>query len=86
LKSTAPGPPFSVKARVEIEAIVIPELDGGFSVVVPALPGCFAEGDTVEEIQANIIEAAESWLETVHARNAEQAMKDAIEGSLSLVS
>ncbi len=40
------------------------EQDGGFSVSVPALPGCFSEGDTFEEAMNNIEEAIALYLET----------------------
>ena len=33
------------------------EQDGGFSVSVPTLPGCFSQGDTFEEALKNIREA-----------------------------
>ncbi|MBI4137767.1 MAG: type II toxin-antitoxin system HicB family antitoxin [Candidatus Sungbacteria bacterium] len=36
---------------------------GGFTVTIPALPGCISEGDTFEEALKNIGEAAELWLE-----------------------
>ncbi len=37
---------------------VIPEEDGkGYYVVVPALPGCFSQGRTVEEAMKNAKEA-----------------------------
>jgi predicted RNase H-like HicB family nuclease len=36
---------------------------GGYSVAVPALPGCFSEGDTREEALANIREAIECYLD-----------------------
>jgi len=39
------------------------EQDGGFSAMVPSLPGCFSEGDTLEEAQKNIQEAIELYLE-----------------------
>ncbi len=40
------------------------EEDGGFSVSVPALPGCFSQGDTFEEALANIEEAIALYIET----------------------
>lgn len=33
------------------------EPDGGFSVSVPTLPGCFSQGDTFEKALENIREA-----------------------------
>ena len=41
--------------------IALPEPDGGVPVVIPAL-GCATQGDTIEEAQANAVEAAEGWL------------------------
>jgi len=39
-----------------------PAPEGGFWAEVPALPGCFSQGDTLEEITANVREAMESHL------------------------
>ena len=39
------------------------EKDGGYSVSVPSLPGCFSQGDTFEEASKNIQEAIELYLE-----------------------
>lgn len=36
--------------------------DGGFTVIVPSLPGCISEGDTFEESKANIEEAITAYL------------------------
>ena len=45
--------------------IVFHETDeGGYWAEIPAMPGCITEGDTLEETQANIREAAEVWLAT----------------------
>lgn len=45
--------------------IVFHEADeGGYWVEIPAFPGCVSEGDTFEEAKANILEAAEGWLQT----------------------
>ena len=37
--------------------VVEPEETGGFSVSVPALPGCFSQGDTLDECRENAAEA-----------------------------
>jgi len=49
----------------EFYAIFEQEEDGGFSVSVPALPGCFSQGDTFEEAMRNIEEAIALYLETM---------------------
>lgn len=36
--------------------------EGGYWVEVPALPGCFSQGETVEEALENVREAIESHL------------------------
>ena len=45
-----------------IKAIVREEEEGGYWAEVPALPGCFTQGDTLEELESNIQEAVEAWL------------------------
>ena len=41
----------------------------GFSVSIPALPGCYSQGDTVEEARANITDALVGYLESIAARH-----------------
>lgn len=49
--------------------ILIPEEEGGYSVEVPALPGCYTQGDTREEAVSMAKEAIELYLESCHAHN-----------------
>lgn len=47
-------------------AVVIHEdPDGGFWGDVPALPGCYSQGETVDELQHNIREAIAGVLEVL---------------------
>jgi antitoxin HicB len=39
--------------------VVEPEESGGYLVSVPALPGCFTRGGTIEECQERAVEAIE---------------------------
>ncbi len=48
---------------MKLKVILLPEAEGGFSVAVPALPGCYTQGETEAEALANACEAAEAWLE-----------------------
>ena len=45
--------------------VTLLEHSEGVSVSCPELPGCQSQGDTFEEIMANIREAAELYLETL---------------------
>jgi predicted RNase H-like HicB family nuclease len=79
----APAPPagvhpVTVEVRVRLQALAIPEPDGRYSVIVPALPGCVTMGDTIEEVQANAVEAAEGWLEVAHDYGKAEALRVAL--------
>ena len=56
-------------------AIFSRESDGGYSVKVPKLPGCFSQGDTFREAFKNIKEAVELYdaMEAVRIAKAEYA-------------
>jgi antitoxin HicB len=49
--------------------ILIPEEEGGYSVEVPALPGCYTQGETKEEAISMAKEAIELYLESCRAHN-----------------
>ncbi len=50
---------------MKLEVYLEPSEDGGYTVVVPSLPGCISEGDTKEEALKNIREAIELYLEPI---------------------
>jgi predicted RNase H-like HicB family nuclease len=68
------GHPITLDVMVRLQAIALPEADGGFTVVIPAL-GCATQGDTIEEAQANAVEAAEGWLTSQHKRMKDEAIR-----------
>ena len=47
---------------MKVKVIVHREKTGGYWAEVPALPGCVTEGDTREELLANLREAIEGCL------------------------
>ena len=49
---------------MRLKIVLEPSDEGGYTVSVPALPGCVSEGDSREEAIANIREAVELFLET----------------------
>lgn len=61
--------PVTIDVMVRLQALAIPEASGGYSIVVPALPGCVSQADTIEDAAANVVEAAEGWLAAGHEHN-----------------
>jgi predicted RNase H-like HicB family nuclease len=47
--------------------VLTPEAEGGFTVSVPAIPGCFTEGDSLEEALENARDAIGLCIEQLMA-------------------
>lgn len=58
------------------QVLIREERDGGYSVSVPALPGCHSQGETMTEALTNIREAAELWLEVTEEATLAQLQSD----------
>lgn len=43
----------------EFDVVILEDETGGYVALVPALPGCHTQGDTLEELMENIKEAIE---------------------------
>ena len=62
---------------MKLKIVLEPSEEGGYTVIVPALPGCISEGNSKEEALQNIREAIELYLEPVeddqvYSKDAEQ--------------
>ena len=64
-----------MRYRVTIEQ----DEEGAFVAEVPALPGCITEGDTIEEVMANLKDAIEGWLEVANSRHAIESTDQVVE-------
>lgn len=63
-------PWYSVRMKASELAYTVhiePVKEGGFWARVPALPGCFSQGETIEETMENTKEAIELYLEGLKA-------------------
>ena len=49
------------------KAVIHPEPGGGFWGEVPALAGCYSQGETIDELMVNLREAATGYLEVLRA-------------------
>jgi antitoxin HicB len=45
---------------------IIPDVTGGFVAEIKDLPGCYSQGETLEEIYQNIEEARRLWMESMY--------------------
>ena len=52
-------------SRMRYTALMNKNETGGYTVTVPALPGCISEGDSWDEALANIGEAISGYIETL---------------------
>jgi predicted RNase H-like HicB family nuclease len=50
---------------MKLKVVLEPSDEGGYTALVPALPGCISEGDTKEDALRNVREAIELYLEPV---------------------
>ena len=49
---------------MKVKVIAHKAEEGGYWAEVPSLPGCFTQGETLEELKQNLHEAVEGWLRT----------------------
>jgi predicted RNase H-like HicB family nuclease len=50
-------------AGMQVQVVLEPQEEGGFTASVPSLPGCISQGETREEALENIKEAIALYLE-----------------------
>ena len=48
---------------MEIKIMLEEQEGGGYTVLVPSLPGCISQGETIDEVIKNIKEAIELYLD-----------------------
>ncbi|MCC6157835.1 MAG: type II toxin-antitoxin system HicB family antitoxin [Deltaproteobacteria bacterium] len=57
MKSKTQATSHAPETVLSYTAVFHPAEEGGFWVSVPALPGCFSQGDTFEEARQNVAES-----------------------------
>jgi predicted RNase H-like HicB family nuclease len=50
---------------MNLKVVLEPSDEGGYTAIVPSLPGCISEGNTKDEVLKNIREAIELYFEEV---------------------
>lgn len=51
--------------KLSRQVIIEPDETGGYVVSCPSLPGCHSQGETIDEVLANIREAIELYIEVL---------------------
>ena len=54
---------------MDFKIVLMPDPKGGYVVSCPALPGCYSQGDTIEEARENIREAVLLCIEDMQAHD-----------------
>lgn len=55
--------------QLSYRVILRPEPEGGFTVIVPSLPGCVTYGETLEEAKDMAMDAIKTYLESLKKHN-----------------
>jgi len=63
------SPCYNGRMSFFFQIMLRPEPEGGFTVLVPSLPGCVSFGETLEEAKSMAKEAIELHVQTLKARD-----------------
>jgi predicted RNase H-like HicB family nuclease len=64
---------------MKIKAIIHPAEEGGYWAEVPAFPGCITEGETMEEVLANLQDAIQGWLDVANSQYSTELTDQVVE-------
>lgn len=64
----------------EVDIVIIEDETGGYVALVPALPGCHTQGDTLEELMDNAKETIDLYLETLDNDEKQDSLQQRIVG------
>jgi len=64
----------------EFDVVLLEDETGGYVAIVPALPGCHTQGDTLTEIMENVKEAIDLYIETLTAAEKKELRKQKVVG------
>ena len=64
----------------EFDVVLLENETGGYVAIVPALPGCHTQGDTLTEIMENVKEAIDLYIETLTEAEKKELRKQKVVG------
>ena len=64
----------------DFDVVLLEDETGGYVAIVPALPGCHTQGDSLAEVMENAKEAIDLYLETLTAEEKKDLLKEKVVG------
>jgi predicted RNase H-like HicB family nuclease len=73
---------FSMLANLmrDFDVVLLEDETGGYVAIVPALPGCHTQGDTLSEVLENVKEAIDLYWETLTPQERKDLLKEKVVG------
>lgn len=81
--SKAGRKPLGHYLALKYPVTLIPDATGGFVVEIKDLPGCYSQGETVEEALENLEESRRLWIESMYEDGNEIPLPGAVEKQYS---
>ena len=64
----------------EFSVVLLEDESGGYIAIVPELPGCHTQGDSLDEVTKNVREAIELYLETLSEEEKKELLSHRVIG------
>ncbi len=64
----------------DFDVVLLEDESGGYVAIVPALPGCHTQGDTLSEVMDNVREAIDLYWETLTPQERKDLLKEKVVG------
>jgi len=64
----------------EFDVVLLEDETGGYVAIVPALPGCHTQGDTLTEVMRNVKEAIDLYMETLTEQEKKDLLRQKVVG------
>jgi predicted RNase H-like HicB family nuclease len=64
----------------EFDVVLLEDETGGYVAIVPTLPGCHTQGDTLTEVMKNVKEAIDLYVETLTEQEKKDLLRQKVVG------
>jgi predicted RNase H-like HicB family nuclease len=64
----------------DFDVVLLEDETGGYVAIVPALPGCHTQGETLAEVMENVKEAIDLYWETLTSQERKEMLKEKVVG------